>query len=147
MKKSIKITTKRPKGKKNNNILARGKNGKPIFRTNPRAKKDEADIAALLIEEAKKAGWEIPISSYVELDVEYDGLIDEVTIEVTILKDEPPKTRWGGRYDIQNIIDTVADALEVRKSHDGIICNDNRICRVAAVREPLIKKINKNEKS
>jgi hypothetical protein len=137
----ITIVTKRPKGKKNNNILARGKNGKPIFIPNATAKKDEADIAILLIREAEKAGWEIPITSYVELDIEYDGLIDEITITVTKLDAEPPKTRWGGKYDIQNIIDTVADALEVRKSHEGIITNDNRISRVEATRDPLIKKI------
>jgi Holliday junction resolvase RusA-like endonuclease len=137
---TIKITTKRPKGKKNNNILARGRNGKPVFIPNAKAKKDEKDIALLLIEEAKKVGWDIPITSYVELDVEYDALLDTVTIIVTRLDEEPPKTKWGGRYDIQNIIDTVADALEVRKSHDGIICNDNRISRVQAVRAPLLKK-------
>lgn len=140
MSDTIKIVTKRPKGKKNNGILARGKDGKPFFRTNPEAKRDEASIADLLIEEAIKQGWEIPITSYVELDIEYDALIDEITIKVTRLEDEPAKTKWGGKYDIQNIIDTVADALEVRKDHDGILCNDNRISRVQAARQPLIKK-------
>lgn len=136
----IKLTVKRPKGKKNNNLLARNKAGKPVFIPNAVAKRDEKEIALLLIEEARKEGWDIPITSYVELDIEYDALLDEILITVTKLDKEPTKAKWGGRYDIQNIVDTVADALEVRNSHDGIICNDNRISRVQAKRCPLLYK-------
>jgi Holliday junction resolvase RusA-like endonuclease len=135
----ITITVDRPKGKKNNGQIVRGRNGKPTFRTNPEAKRDEANIAMALIAEATRAGWDIPISSYVELDIDYDALIDKITITVTKLEATPPKTKWGGKYDIQNIIDTVADALEVRKAHPGIITNDNRVARVESTRRPLIK--------
>jgi hypothetical protein len=136
----IKVRVKRPKGKKNNNIVTRGADGKPRYITNATAKKDEKTIANLLVKEAKKAGWDIPITSYVELDIEYDALIDEILITVTKLEEEPSASKWGGRYDIQNIVDTVADALEENKRHDGILFNDNRISRVLATRNPLLSK-------
>lgn len=136
MKDSIRVIFRRVAGKKNRpTISMRG--GKLRYITNATAKNDEKDLSFLLIQEAKKAGWEIPIESYIEVEINYDCLVDQIEVTITRLDDYPPKTKWGGRYDIQNIADTVCDALQA-KGHDGVSINDNRITKLVVKRNPLI---------
>lgn len=135
----IKTRIPRPRGKKNNNILRLVK-GRPILVTNPETRKQEAEIAEILAAEAEKAGWPIPLDEYVEMDLEYDATEDVIIVTVRRTGSSPPQGKWGGRVDIQNMVDTVADALEERRGHKGIVINDNRVSYVSASRAPLIEK-------
>lgn len=132
---SITVQFRVPKGKKNNNIIANGH-----FITNPKSRKDEKELAELVYKEAQKAGWILPINEYVEMNLSYDCLLDCIFLTITKTEDAPADSKWGGKRDLQNILDTVADALEANKRHKGILINDNRIATITATRAPKIVK-------
>jgi len=129
-----------PKGKKNNNYIFKGR-----FVTNSKARKDEKDLAEAIRLEAINAGWDIPFDNYMSMTLEYDCLIDEICVTITKLDSFPSATKWGGKIDIQNILDTVADAIEDNKRHSGISVNDNRLCEILVKRSPILKKIKKKK--
>lgn len=141
----IRILVDRPRGKKNNNLL-RVIRGRPVLVTNPETRKAESFIAKKIADKAVEAGWDIPMDEFVELDIEYDNLIDKIIVIVRRTHQKPGSS-WGGRVDIQNMVDTVADALEEKRGHPGIIINDNRISEVRAVRKPLIAKVSHDSRN
>ncbi len=123
------------KGKKNSNMIIRGR-----FVTNPKTKRDEKDLAEVVHKAAIDAGWTLPLTQYVSVSMSYDCLMETIDLTITPLADSPPTYKWGGKVDIQNIFDTVADALESNKRHPGILVNDNRISTIFIERSPLLKK-------